>query len=267
MADETPKPVEGAPPEEPEAKAPATPTTEELVSALEQERIRAARAEQDADMMRQQMFTQRPQAPMPQGPDPLEQFTENIISGDPKQNKRALEAALNQRIARAVNAAEQRFAAAFNETQANNDAQRVLDGVMYQNPDLRDPSKQRAYTALVTKAHMDAQAQGLRLPMDQIAQRALREYRQLYGPTPTQNKAPFVEGASIPGQGMGTPQGQPVEKNLLEDTYGFSAGEIEPITWPAMQKISRDYVKEKNDFARKKGMGTSVIVTPRTEAM
>lgn len=250
---------------------PSGPTPDELASTLQNERVRAMQLEAERDQLRQALYTARPPAPGPAGPDPLARFTENVLSGDPAENRRMLEIGINQRLAGATNQVAQNLRREMQATLAMEreqaESQRVLDRLMNSNPELADPKNRSRFAAMLTKAHLDSQEQGLRLSMDQIGERAVREYRSVYGPKGS-STTPFVEGVSSPGLSaprLGQDPNQPVAKNALEEGYGMKAGEIEPISAEGMKKVTTDYVQSKNSFLRKKAVGNSAIVTLQNE--
>lgn len=247
-----------------EPEAPTGPTVEELNATLQAERQRAMAIDYDRQRLATELYTRR-EAPTQSGPDPYEHFADNVLTGDPKENKRVLQGAVRSDVQRGVNAVRREVADVLTQQKVEFEAQRALDRVMNRFPELNDPANQSKFGGLITKAQIDAQAQGLVLDMAQIAERAAREYAVLYGKQ-SRSQVPHVEGASIPGANPLVPgQDQPVVKNGLEEAYGMTAGTIEPIDPAAMKKVTRGYVKEKNDYIRKKGTGSSLIINAVTE--
>jgi hypothetical protein len=267
VADET-----NAPDPTPEP-SPSAPTTEELIQTAQAERQRSWELENEKLRLETLLATRRdmPQAAPVHRSDPLDDFTKGMYEASPEENRRRLEAAVNSRAsaiaARETRGVEQRVNQRLTEATEALEAQRVLDRVMISNPDIANPDNYTKFGAMMHKAQLDAQGQGLRLSMDQIAQRAVREYRSAYtgGKAP---QAPFVEGASAPGYGNpASGVGQPVGPNILEQAYGMPTGEINQISSEAMKQITRDYVKNKNADLRKHGAGNSRIITPVSESI
>lgn len=244
------------------------PTAEELMATVHAERQERARLESEKLRLETMLATRREPQAQPMGrEDPLDTYSREMFSKSPEENRALLDRGLNQRVGQAAgkirNEVSQMLAA---ERQAM-EADRSLDRVMFRNPDIALPENQTKFAAMIQKAQLDVAEQGLRLSMDQIAERAVREYRQTY--TPSRAKAPaYVEGSSAPGAGGTGYPGQepgPVQKNTLEEAYGFEAGAVEAVSAESMKRITRDHVRAKNAEARRHGIGTSLIITPASE--
>lgn len=243
------------------------PTAEEMIVTVQAANQRAASLEQEKMRLEQMLATRRDPVQPQRSDDALGTFSREMFTKSDEERSQLLERGVNQRLGAAARGIEQRMEQRLAAERVEMDSQRVLDRIMNRNPDLADPSNSSRFAAMIQKATLDANAQGLRLNMDQIGERAVREYRQTYntaqrGPAPT-----YVEGSSAPGYGGSNPQGkdQPVQKNALEEAYGFEPGVIEAVSQDAMKKITRDYVRAKNGDARKHGVGNSLIVTPVSE--
>lgn len=226
--------------------------------------MRAMSLEADRQALAQELYTRRTPPQEPQN-DPYAQFSDQVLTGDPKQNEKLLRGAVRTDVSRGMQTVRNEVNNAINQQRVEFEATRALDRVMARYPEIADPANQSKFAGLITKAQVDAQAQGLVLPMDQIAERAAREFNTLYGKR-TPSNVPHVEGAGNPQPGIG-PGGnpEPATKNMLEEAYGMDAGTIEPIQKQAMTDITKNYVKEKNDFLRKKKVGPFLVVSPATE--
>jgi hypothetical protein len=241
------------------------PTADEMIATVQAANQRAAFAEQEKMRLEQMLATRR--EPPAQANDALGTFSREMFTKSDEERRVLLEQGVNQRLGNATRQIEQRMEQRLAAEREQFDSQRVIDRITNRNPDLADPSNYSRFAAMIQKATLDANAQGLRLNMDQIGERAVREYRATYN-TAQRGKAPtYVEGSSAPGYGGVNPNDstQPVQKNALEEAYGFEPGAIEAVSQEAMKKITRSYVREKNGEARKHGIGVSRIVTPVTE--
>lgn len=245
------------------------PTVEELQATVAAERMRAMNAETERARLEQVLFTARPNVNTSNQTqvDPYERFSENVLTGDSRENKRVLQEAVRTDVGRGMEAVRSEVSAALQNQKAELEAQMALNNVLARYPEIQDPANQSKYAGLITKAQVDAGAQGLRLTPLQIAERAAREFRQVYGPK-TSTSVPHVEGSTSPGaSSIGSPNttSAPLEKNVLEQAYGMNAGEIQPTEPESIRKITRDYVKTKNEYIRKKGTGASRIINAVTE--
>ena len=242
------------------------PTAEELMATVQAERQRAVALEQENARLNMERATRREPVQQQQPQDAYERFAQNIFA-DPKDTRESLKTAVRTDLSRAVNTVRNEFSQQLANDRIANDAQRALDRTVGRYPELQDPANQSRFAGMVTKAQVDAEAQGLKLSMDQIADRAGREYRMTYGPRQTTN-APYVEGSSNPGLSPAYAGQNPAEaqqKNMLEETYGMEVGTVEPIEPGAMKKITRAYIKDKNGYSRKRGTAASLIINAATE--
>lgn len=252
------EPVETAP----EPPAPDAPTTAEIMSTLEAERIARLQMQQENERLRANMYMQRPEPQRQQGPD-LNNVVSNFIT-DPQAAAQGLQSHIQseaQRAAREAAAA----AAAQTEARMRYEMENQRNANLIANAQARYPEFQNTpvMVGAVAQAVAEAQAKGLQLPNDQIIERAARIVRR-GAPGPA---APYVEGSGS-GAPVGSPSNmpqQPLEPNMLEELYGAEPGEIVPLNNVNMVEFTARSVKADNDDRIKHGITPSGSVSQPKE--
>lgn len=246
------------------AETPATPPPDSERARLEQQLEAARNQVMDANARAAyaqgaaQAVAANAQRPRQSGPDPLDDYSKNDLTMTPEEKRRALASAIDGR----ARAAEERSNANMEQRLAyertNMEQRFALDSVVASMPELADPRNAGKFGAAITKAKMEAEAQGIQMSPMQLAQKAKEEYNTLFK-SQSAGRPPFVEGANRPdlSPGMQPQQYQgPTPQNALEKTYGIKANSIKPLVDPndtaSMDAFNMEYVQSKNKplFAR-----------------
>ena len=218
----TPEPVTPEPP--------PGPTPEEYAAALQQERQRAAQAEQEVAIARQQAqmaWTQRPQPQAPGEDAAVGIFNDAITNPNVAADK------FRQYVAQATNEA----AARERQQQEHRTAQMLaaqrdqimLESAASRNPDLFAPDKLPQLAGEALRIKMEYEARGLPQAPSIYLEKAAQALRARSAPRQNPAQPPaYVEGAgtgSLAGNPAAAIPGVP-QKNPLEKIYGMPPGTI-----------------------------------------
>jgi hypothetical protein len=248
----------------PPKKDEKAPDAAELAAQLAAERGRREQLEVDSQRMAQTFASfGRPQPPQPQwrdpGPDPFQVLTRKEDL-KPDEYQALLTQGVNDRINQAVGGALDQFGRALGQQITQREVTAAYDRAMMANPDVA--TDQKGYIAAASAIEYDLRQKGYTATPDQFQGLVIKQYREMFNkPAPP---PPYFEGSSPTAMGRGNPdlkaEDLPAEGSKIEELYNLPKGSVTLMKGDSkvIDKVTKDYLKEKNARLRKGGFNTNI---------